>query len=670
MLLLAILAISCDKINPVPGPGPSPEPDPQKKEYKEDIPESFKDEADDPAADPSGVFDYSVLAKKGHPRLLMDTQDFGELKEKMSGDNRLENMTLYKIHKLILDNAAVIVSDPDPIKYQLDASGKRLLAQSRIALKRLSTMAYAYRLTGKEEYLAKASSDLETVCGFSDWHPSHYLDVAEMTLGVAIAYDWLYYKLDNDLRAKVRNRLLEYAIKTSYTHSFHETYNNWNQVCNGGIIAAAVATYEKNKAESVKAIELGIDSNKKVMASIYSPDGNYGEGYSYWEYGTSYEIVLLSILEQAFGDMAGLEKTPGFMSTAEYMLYMDGAAKIDFSYADGGSNKESCKLPMWWFASKKNDPGLLMTEGRLLESNLYPKSASDESRLLPLVPAFVGKFKPENLSSAVPAKKMWYGNGLVPVAMVHTSWSFKEDDCYVGVKGGSPSSSHSHMDGGSFVFDAKGKRWAQDYTRPTYATMEVELGKVGGNFWSFAQKSMRWDIVKMNNLAHNTLCFRNTDGSVSKLHVTDQVVSGKAVFTEIYDKDDNNLGVCMDLSSLYTDQAASVTRTILMKNLSSLEIIDKIEAKPGMDAKMEWRMLTPATSVTVATDGITLAQGGKSLILSASSSAAINYQKWAVARPDDWKAGSTWDSGLSGNIVGWSATIPAGQSVTFTTTLK
>ena len=30
---------------------------------------------------------------------------------------------------------------------------------------------------------------------FEDWNPSHFLDVAEMTAGLAIGYDWLYDEL-------------------------------------------------------------------------------------------------------------------------------------------------------------------------------------------------------------------------------------------------------------------------------------------------------------------------------------------------------------------------------------------------------------------------------------------------------------------------------------------
>lgn len=664
-LSTTFLILSCTKpspVTPVPG-GDEPE-----KEYTEYIPSSFKDEPDDAAADPAGTFDYATLASMGHPRLLMTTNDFGDLKDRITGEKALDNMTLYKIHKQIMDNAAVIVEEPVPIRYEMDASGKRLLAQSRIALKRLTTMAYAYRMTGSKKYLDKAQYDLRTVCAFEDWHPSHYLDVAEMTLGVAIAYDWLYYVLDNDLRVKVRQCLVDYALKTSVTHSFHSTYNNWNQVCNGGIICAAIAVYEKDKAASAAAIEKGIASNTAVMNRIYAPDGNYSEGYGYWEYGTSYEVVLLTALQKAFGNMAGLENTPGFMQTAEFMLFMDGATKQDFSYADGGGTKESPRTAMWWFAAQAKDPALLKIEWRLLSSGKYPTSTSDEARLLPLVPGMIKGCGLENLHDVKMDRKIWAGHGVAPVAMVHSKWTFDESDCYLGIKGGSPSSSHSHMDGGSFVFDAKGKRWSMDMQRPNYAETEKSLEAVGGNFWNFGQKSMRWDIVKMNNIAHSTLCFNNSDGSVSKLHVTDQVVSGKAEIVEVLDKDGNNLGAKLDLSSLYSDQVASAIRTVTMVNECSLKVVDEITAKPGMDARMEWRMLTPAIA-SVTSGGIVLTQDEKTMTLSATSSVEITLTTWDNSRPSSWTPQS-YDIGLSGTVAGFTATVPAGKTVRFETLLR
>ena len=54
-------------------------------------------------------------------------------------------------------------------------------------------------------------------------------------------------------------------------------------------------------------------------------------------------------------------------------------------------------------------------------------------------------FDPSHL--AFPSSNLWYGEGLVPVAMIHTGWNYDATDQYVGLKGGAASSNHGHMDG-------------------------------------------------------------------------------------------------------------------------------------------------------------------------------------------------------------------------------
>ena len=75
--------------------------------------------------------------------------------------------------------------------------------------RRILFLSYAYRITGDEIYFQRAEEELLTVCRFSDWNPSHFLDVAEMVLGVAIGFDWLYTKLSADSR-----RIISEAIMT------------------------------------------------------------------------------------------------------------------------------------------------------------------------------------------------------------------------------------------------------------------------------------------------------------------------------------------------------------------------------------------------------------------------------------------------------------------------
>ena len=86
--------------------------------------------------------------------------------------------------------------------------GKRLLAISRIALKRIYYLSYAYRMTGDQKYALRAEQEMLAVSHFTDWNPTHFLDVGEMVMALAIGYDWLYDSLQPDTRRVVREAII------------------------------------------------------------------------------------------------------------------------------------------------------------------------------------------------------------------------------------------------------------------------------------------------------------------------------------------------------------------------------------------------------------------------------------------------------------------------------
>lgn len=629
---------------------------------------SFKEEAEDSSPDVTGTYDYGTLKALGHPRILMKKGDFENLAAKVK--DSVSWPTLAKLNDLILSYAETEAASQEAITYTLDASNKRLLSVSRKVEQILLYCSYAYRMTGREEFLVKAVETLKTVCGqFKDWHPSHYLDVGEMALGVSIAYDWLYYDLDYDMRLMVRKAISNYAINTALNdksgrNATQTTRNNWNSVCNGGLVAAALAAYPQDKSNCAKVIENALVSNAAAVKSMYSPDGNYGEGYGYWEYGTSYQICLLQMLHKAFGNDNGLSNIDGFMKTGEFMLFMGTPCGGDFSYADGGSARESMQIPMWWFAAKTGNSALLANEVRLLNKGKYSKN-----RLLPVIPGIIMDFSFNPSSLAFPSSSLWVGNGLVPVAMIHTGWKFDDGDKYIGFKGGAANANHAHMDAGSFVYESQGVRWSDDLVRPNYATIENLTAEAGGSYWSMSQTSLRWDIFRMNNLGHSTLSFSNFDNSFNKLHTTDHNVSGKATIANVYD-DATSPGARMDLTAVFKGQAKSVFRTIRLEG-DDLIITDEVTALESEDAKMMWRMLTPST---VETGGSyeTLSQKGKTLYLSAkSASTSVTFTSWSPERPSGWTKRNGWDDENIGySIAGYISTIPKGTSAIFTTTLS
>lgn len=57
-------------------------------------------------------------------------------------------------------------------------------------------------MTGEKEYLRRAEKEMLAAASFIDWNPSHFLDVSEMSMGLAIGYDWLFNELLPDSRKK------------------------------------------------------------------------------------------------------------------------------------------------------------------------------------------------------------------------------------------------------------------------------------------------------------------------------------------------------------------------------------------------------------------------------------------------------------------------------------
>ena len=132
-----------------------------------------------------------------------------------------------------------------------------------------------------------------------------FRSVGEMATAVAFGYDWLYNELSAATRTKAANALLKFAFQQAqnknWNLNFYEATNNWNQVCNGGLVCAALASYENNPSEAKDMIEKALESNKPALEVMYSPDGNYPEGSGYWCYGTLYQVLMLAALNSTLG---------------------------------------------------------------------------------------------------------------------------------------------------------------------------------------------------------------------------------------------------------------------------------------------------------------------------------------------------------------------------------
>src|SRR5688500_11093589 len=175
----------------------------------------------------------------GHPRILLFKNEEAGIRKNIAADP-----IWAKMHQAILDESDRMIGLPPLERIQI---GRRLLDKSREAIRRLFFLSYAFRMTQAKKYLQREEKEMLTIAAFSDWNPSHLLDVAEMTLAMAIGYDWLFDKLPETSKTAIKEAIIKKGLEASLDsrhNSWLRAEHNWNQVCNAGMLYGAIAVYE------------------------------------------------------------------------------------------------------------------------------------------------------------------------------------------------------------------------------------------------------------------------------------------------------------------------------------------------------------------------------------------------------------------------------------------
>ena len=348
----------------------------------------------------------------------------------------------------------------------------------------------------------------------------------------------------------------------------------------------ALAIYESDPELCSAIIDRSLESNPKVMAA-YAPDGGYPEGYMYWGYGSSFEIMLIAALESACGNDYGLSEYPGFLESGRFLQAMLTPGGGCFNYSDAWYGR-SCNMMLFWVAARTDNPSLVYPEVRYLEEEEHPSFI--EERLLPFAVISAARMGMDEVPA--PDWNFWFNRGETPVFAYRSGWE-SEGDTYFGIKGGSPSTSHAHMDGGSFIYETDGQRWALDLGMQQYYSLE----KFGLDIWNSRQNGERWKVFRYVNMHHNTVSIMDSLYNVS----------GKAEITETFTSD-NRKGAVVDLSSLMPS-LKKVKRTAFLDRKDNLHIEDAVETGNSPE-KIVWMMNTAAKPVITAPDKAVLESGG------------------------------------------------------------
>ena len=581
-----------------------------------------------------------------HPRLFMMKGEEMALKKKIDSDEFLTS-----IHRTILHKCDEFLDRP---LLQPELTGDRMLSISRTALTYIYYLSYAWRMTGDERYAARAKKELQNVCSFNSWHPAHFLDDAEMTTAVSIGYDWLYDYLDSKSRSIIEQAIIKKGLYESMpetasspvNYSWLKKKNNWNSVCNASMAIGALAIYHRKPELARKIINRSINLVKDVAMKEYLPDGNYPEGYSYWNYGTTYNLLLINVLEKIYGTSFGLAEHRGFMSTPEYILQMSTQDLGCFAYSDCFFGY-TFSFPMFWFANKTGNHAMLWGEAAKLDYMKKQHTSEEDMfdvRYLPSVLLWAPAHPFSQMTR--PQKRLYVGQGTTPVAILRNHWG-GDDEIFVGLKGGTLQTNHSHMDIGSFVMYRGNQQWVKDLGAQDYYSLE----KYGLELSDRSQNSSRWDALRLGNKVHNVMMFNGAR----------QLVKGKANIDAFGDRP-NFVYAVSDLTSVDSGRIAQHRRGVSIVDNSYVVVRDEV-VNAGNYTDLRWAMLTPAAVRIVDDRSAELVMNGEKMMMKVQGE-GVKMRTWST-HPEhafDEDNGETV-------MVGFTSVLTPGQSAAFSVLL-
>lgn len=486
--------------------------------------------------------------RREHPRLIAVADDTTRVRKLIQ-----DHPAAAAIYRRLTGEADKLLPLP-PVERRLERrSSPSMLEVSRKVVDRIYTLATVYRIGGDRRYAERATREMLAVADFSDWNPRVFLDTAEMTYAFAIGYDWLYDAIPDAQRKTIRQALVEKGLRegeraykkdASWTKARH----NWNLVCNGSLAvgALAVAEDEPELAENIlrKAVAL-----TPIALAEYAPDGAWGEGPGYWSYATHYAVYMMAALDSALGKDFGLSASPGFSATGEFCMHMIGPTGLAFNFADGSPGMKRV-APLYWLAGKFDQPLLAW-------------------------------YKREQLPGTSPLDLWWYdARGARPadlpkdrlfrhvdVAFLRSAW-FDPQAVFVGFKAGDNKVNHGHLELGTFVLDALGRRWVVAPGSDSYS--------LPGYFGS-----QRWSYYRANTQGQNTLL-------IDAKNQNPKAVAPITAFLSTPDR----AHVVADLSDAYAGQAERVRRGVALLARCQVLVQDEIDGLRG--AEVAWQVHTQA----------------------------------------------------------------------------
>ena len=471
---------------------------------------------------------------------------------------------------------------------EYDVGGRH--ANSETIFEKLVHEAFAYQMTHDEKYAKHAYYCSLGIIDRLHWGPGHFLNCSGATGKLSMIYDWLFEAwkglgLDT---GRIKDGLYRQGLHHGYNSVIYDKCDfpspkqgtgwrfklkpdNWNSVCNSGMILASlivlndgvdeVIDEEKyNKTSELLGACLSSTMQPHLVMHQYAPDGSYVESNSYWAYGTVNLMNSMAALYDSLGTDIGLHHACGMDKTCYYAVYSESNEFVGWNYHDGSLSSQNTSA-FNQFATISGDDTLYA-----IRKDQIQKGKSVAVLDMMYNPTVRGRSVPELKS--LPLDYAMVG---IDAFTVKNGW--EQGSLFAGMIGGEnpAGGSHNQLDSGAFIYHNLGKMWFTDLGSDYYNSRGIKNGI--GYFGNYA-------LYRRNAEGNNCLCLTSLPYG--------QRLGGRGYMTEYKSTDTASYSI-IDNREVYEDKTAVAKRGMLLTNDRRTVII-----------KDEVEFLAPETAFTTA----------------------------------------------------------------------
>jgi len=460
---------------------------------------------------------------------------------------------------------------------------------------------------------------------------------------VAIGYDWCYETLSPDDRKTVEQALMEKALYVApMIYGKHLTDRkdfgpdlwwvvtpfNWNPVCNGGLLAAALAVADEEPA-TARLVVQGVRAYLPIALHSYAPDGAWPEGSSYLTYATAYTTLALSMLESSLGTDFGLgEAEPALAKVDLFRVQQHTPDGLLFNFGDASPLDEinTGVNPAYGWLARRFGPPVAAAEYRQILGKEFEQHPADKDNTQYFaLNALWLPAEPQDATAGAPLDAHYRGEA--DLAIFRSAWS-DPDALYLGFKNGATGNvGHGQLDLGSFLLEADGVRWSD------------QLGKENYGLPHYGDPAVHWALFRLNNFGHSTI----VPG-----HVLQALKAVAPIFS--FQSTPDEASAVADLTAAYPGAAQRMLRGVFLLNRARVLVQDDVTGL-APNTPLNWQMITPAT-IDLSPDArtATLTSNGKTLRAELISPANAKFSVATAAPPTPQEEQNAGYSVLLGTV--------------------